>query len=438
MSIWSGENHGNGSAVSQCGEFLRLAISDANNVGVMLGFTPHIRHARNSVGVGLPNRKTGKRQIEMLSGLPASCVAMFVVEIQPENGPVVVGQDLEVCLRAFESCTQRAFSSHVDVQCPQGSNALIDDDQCQGRDHPTPQLIPMAPARSQVQHGNDPMRNLEELIPRPANHGLQRKHKEERQKCHGHTPKNDILRADKLLIHGRLRLIQFRFNYRPTDGMQQTLRENHPPEPTVQEVEMLVGNARAQRQDTFSHAEQDGKGRQRICERSDAVGPASEGRACVVEAGVAGDGGDPVTIANADESEDGDVGEDNAENEDLEAADAAEKESHGGVGEEVTFVGLDFGYECEQRCGGCVGVRPSRGPDACDSPEEEDSQDYAPEDEGVEHGRDMVTVYVVEVFACSDIFDTGKDSRRIGPVGRICLTMVLDVLSSDQEVMVGE
>jgi len=59
-------------------------------------------------------------------------------------------------------------------------------------------------------------------------------------------------------------------------------------------------------------------------------------------------------------------------------------------------------------------------------------------DEGIEHGRDMVTVYVVEVFACSDIFDAGKDSRRIGPVGRICLTMVLDVLSSDQEVMVGE
>lgn len=153
---------------------------------------------------------------------------------------------------------------------------------------------------------------------------------------------------------------------------------------------------------------------------------------------MASDGGDPVTIANADESEDGDVGEDNAEHEDLEAADAAEKESHGGVGEEVTFVGLDFGYECEQRCRGCVGVRSSRGPDACDSPEEEDPQDHAPEDEGVEHGRDMVTVDVVEVFACSGIFDAGKDSRRIGPVGRVCLAMVLNVLSGDQEVVVGE
>lgn len=84
----------------------------------------------------------------------------------------------------------------------------------------------------------------------------------------------------------------------------------------MEEVEVLVRDSCQQGQDGFSLGKENREGCQGVCERSDAVGPASEARAGVVKGG-AGDGCDPGLVDYTHEGEDQEVDETGREDRDL-------------------------------------------------------------------------------------------------------------------------
>lgn len=88
------------------------------------------------------------------------------------------------------------------------------------------------------------MRGFEELIPRLPDRPLRTEDREESYQKHRHYAEDDVLLIHEVFVHKRLRLVEFPFHERPAEGMQETLHEDDSSEPAVQEVEMLVGDAR--------------------------------------------------------------------------------------------------------------------------------------------------------------------------------------------------
>jgi hypothetical protein len=95
----------------------------------------------------LPDAEAWKTNMEMLSCLPR--FTMLVVEIEPYHHIVILPKDFDLCLggsKAYPTC----LASDVDVASPQGSQNLVNANESEARNHPTPQSVPVTPTRTDV------------------------------------------------------------------------------------------------------------------------------------------------------------------------------------------------------------------------------------------------------------------------------------------------
>jgi hypothetical protein len=88
------------------------------------------------------------------------------------------------------------------------------------------------------------MRFAEELIARPSNNRPQaeKEQKTDEQSCH--AAKDHVLLSNEIAVLFWLRLVQVRLHDSPHDGMQGRLDVDDAARPTMQEIEVLVGDAR--------------------------------------------------------------------------------------------------------------------------------------------------------------------------------------------------
>lgn len=113
----------------------------------------------------------------------------------------------------------------------------------------------MAPTRSQKQHRNNLMALSKNLISSPPLHAPQRMHKQERQqRCRTHTPLPiPLLPRRHILVW--LWLIHKPELDRPQQRMYPRHPKDEPADETVQEVKMLVRDARHEREDIITRGQ---------------------------------------------------------------------------------------------------------------------------------------------------------------------------------------
>jgi hypothetical protein len=107
--------------------------------------------------------------MEMLSCLPRS--TMLMVEIQSHHHIIILSKDFDprMCgFKAYSTC----LASYVDIAGPQSPQNLINANESQAGNHPAPQSIPVAPTSTDIQDGNDPRCDFEELVSSPPDRSL--------------------------------------------------------------------------------------------------------------------------------------------------------------------------------------------------------------------------------------------------------------------------
>lgn len=142
------------------------------------------------------------------------------------------------------------------------------------------------------------MPDLKKFIPKPPNRRLRTQYDHQTQYSQCHTPKDYVLLRNKLGIDFWLRLVELRFDYGPAQGVENGLDENDVSKPTVQEIEVLIGDTGKQGEQAFAVGEKDGEWCQSVSKGADAVAEAAETGARVVESGI-GDGSHPGLVCYA-------------------------------------------------------------------------------------------------------------------------------------------
>ena len=287
----------------------------------------------------------------------------------------------------------------------------------------------MTPAGANVEHCHGRMGDLEELISGVSDHAFCAEDGQEEDKEQRDAAEDHVELVQPCSVDLWLGLVELSFNDGPADGVNNGLDEDDAAAPSVQEVEVLVGDAGDDGENALAGAEQDSQGRESIGERTHAVREAAQAGAGVVVRSAL-DRRDPGLVDDAHEREDEQVTKQCREHGDLQSRDPAEDVGQRRVCHQVPPLDTRHGVAKPIDQASHSRRRPSHAPPTQRDSDDGYPQQNTPHDEGVEHGDVVHPVHGVQVRACAFATRAWQDSARIAPLvllGGICLVVVLDV-----------
>jgi hypothetical protein len=205
------------------------------------------RSIDGSKRVRLPDAALGEAEEVVLANLPG---VLVVLEIESENVAMFfIGESSNGGLSSLETHVSRGKVVVVEVGGSKKSESTVDEPEKERWQQETLKLLPVTPAGTNVNHGEDIVRLAEELVACHANAPGSAADEKEKQQGHGHNTPDHVLLDNPVRGNVRLRLVKLNLNNAPSNGVKATLDKDDITQPAVHEDEALVRHACDERED---------------------------------------------------------------------------------------------------------------------------------------------------------------------------------------------
>ncbi len=202
--------------------------------------------------VALPETEVREAEEEVLADFP---LVMVVFEVETDDVAVVGA--LEESHAGVGDVHAKGVGGVGGVEVVQGEgahepDAAVEEPDDQRCNHPAVELLPVAPAGADVDHGQDIVGLAEEFVSCQANAPFCAAGDHHREQDHGDDAPDDVLLGNPFVPGGGLGLVQFALDDGPADRVEGGLDVDDVAGPAVQEHEVVVGDARDERQERFT------------------------------------------------------------------------------------------------------------------------------------------------------------------------------------------